>query len=273
MTPRVIYTDLDGTMVGPYGSFFHDAERRTTLEPARALERVHAAGITLVLVSGRGRASLTEAAGIFGAGGFVGEMGALIAWDHGRRLEVCRGAMPVDLAGTPTEVMEAGGVPAKLFEAFPGRLEYHAPWHVDHAADVMLRGNVDIDEAHQLLADWGWSWLRLRDNGVLHRRRLPDFPGLPVHVYHLMPDGISKASGVAADLERRGLTGADAVALGDSVSDLEMAPLVAEFWLTANGAHAPATAAAAAAQPNVRITAGAVGLGRAEAIRSVLGEG
>ena len=51
-----------------------------------------------------------------------------------------------------------------------------------------------------------------------------------------MPRGISKGAAISWDLARRGLTAADAVAVGDSVSDLEMAPAVGRLWVTANGA-------------------------------------
>ena len=34
---KVIYTDLDGTMVGPMGCFFRDRESNLTLRPAKAL--------------------------------------------------------------------------------------------------------------------------------------------------------------------------------------------------------------------------------------------
>ena len=51
-----------------------------------------------------------------------------------------------------------------------------------------------------------------------------------------MPRGISKGAAIAWDLARRGLDPADAVAIGDRVSDLEMAPAVGRLWITANGA-------------------------------------
>src|ERR1700730_6351559 len=93
-------------MVGPRGSFFHtegpsaSAEPQRpgpavlTLEAAHALVDLHAAGITLVLVSGRTRPQLAEAAGIFAADGFIGELGAIVGWDQGRQSEILRGAMP-----------------------------------------------------------------------------------------------------------------------------------------------------------------------------------
>ena len=89
----------------------------------------------------------------------------------------------------------------------------------------------------------------------------------PLHVYHLMARGISKGVGVAADLERRGLTPADAVAVGDSLSDLEMAPHVERFFLVSNGAEVADIRAAAEALPNVTICEGPLGAGWAEAAR------
>ncbi|MFL6180831.1 MAG: HAD family phosphatase, partial [Actinomycetes bacterium] len=74
---RILYSDLDGTMVGRGGSFFRGRDfESTTLEPAEALVALHEAGVALSLVSGRTRAQLQEATRIFGADGFIAEMGA-----------------------------------------------------------------------------------------------------------------------------------------------------------------------------------------------------
>jgi hypothetical protein len=265
----VVYTDLDGTMVGPYGCFFRDAETALTLEPAGALLELLSAGVALVLVSGRTRPQLVEAAALLGADGYVGELGAVLGWDRGRQTEVLRGATPADLDGDPATLMSDAGLADAMFEQWPGRLEYHSPWHDGHVADLMLRGNVDVDDVHAWLADRGWPWLRFHDNGVLPRRELPG-SGDPVHVYHLLPDGIDKGTGIARDLARRGLQPADAIAIGDSLSDLAMAAYVGTFYLVGNGAAAPATLAAARGLPNVRIVDGHVGLGWAEAVRAAM---
>jgi hydroxymethylpyrimidine pyrophosphatase-like HAD family hydrolase len=277
---KVLYTDLDGTMVGPGGNFFATVDHELTDEPAQALLELHRAGVTLVLVSGRTRAQLVEAGRIFGADGFVAELGALVGWDAGRRSEVLTGAMPAEHAGRlPRDVMAADGLPEELFARWPGRLQWHAPWHAGHEADAMLRGLVDPGEVERWLAGTGRGWLRLRDNGVLSAHR--DWPGLdpdarPPHVYHLMPDGLSKGAAVGWDLARRGLSAADAVAVGDSASDLTIAPYVDRTWLVANGAAAPhmapLLAGVRAAGHDVRVTAGAVGLGWAEAVRAAVRE-
>ena len=267
---RVVYTDVDGTMVGRFGSFFADGDGTPTTVPAQALVALHEAQIALVLVSGRTREQLVEAAAIVGADGFVGELGAVVGWDRARRAEVLRGEMPADLDGTPYDVACAARLPERLFDRYAGRLEWHAPWHVGHVADLMLRGNVAVDDVEAWLAGEGFGWLSMHDNGVLPGRAMPGTDE-PVHVYHLLPAGIDKGAGVARDLARRGLTRGEAVAIGDSRSDLAMAAHVGRFFLVANGALAPATVAAASAHDNVTITDAAYSLGWAEAIRTVLG--
>lgn len=265
---KILYTDIDGTMVGPYGNFFAADDGTPTLAPARALLELHQAGVALVLVSGRTRTQLHEAAPIFGADGFVAELGALVGWDHGRSVRVRPGAMPASYGDRlPIEVMASLGLPDALFDRWPG-LEWHAPWHRGHEADAMLRGIVDVPTADAWLAEQGWGWLKLRDNGVL---KGPEGR----HIYHLMPDGLSKGSAVGWDLERRGLSPADAVAVGDSTSDLGMAPYVGTMWVTANGAAdpnmPPLLDAARAAGHDVRVTAEPVGVGWAEAVLAALG--
>jgi hypothetical protein len=272
---KVLYTDLDGTMVGPHGNFFAAADRTPTPTPARALVELHRAGVALVLVSGRTRAQLVEAGRIFGADGFVAELGALVGWDLGRSVQVLTGSMPAAYAGRlPVDVMQEAGLPDALFARWPGQLQWHAPWHAGHEADVMVRGHVDVAEVEAWLAAEGWDWLRLRDNGLVTTKDLPGLTPGPVHVYHLMPDGLSKGAAVAWDLARRGLSPPDAVAVGDSASDLLMAAAVGRMWVTANGMAAPRmpglVAAARDAGQDVRVTASPLGVGWAEAVSAAL---
>jgi hypothetical protein len=170
------------------------------------------------------------------------------------------------------EVMGDLGVIERLFAQHPGRLEWHAPWHATHTTDALLRGRVDPLAVDAWLAEQGLGWLTLKDNGALPvtSRMTLDADTVPPRVYHLMPRGISKGAAIAWDLARRGLTTADAVAIGDSVSDLEMAPAVGRLWITANGAAVDGMAGLLAAVPNAVVTAGAMGEGWAEAVRTSL---
>jgi predicted mannosyl-3-phosphoglycerate phosphatase (HAD superfamily) len=268
---RIVYTDLDGTMVGPRGSFWHTAGRDLTDGPAAALLDLHRAGVALVLVSGRTFEQVIEAARIFAADGAIAELGATVAWDAGRGTHRLRGDFPEGFGEqTPMSAMADLGIVEELIAAHPGRLEWHAPWHTTHDVDALLRGRVDPVAVDAWLAERGAGWLTLKDNGAIpatSRMTLDDDP-LPPHVFHLMPRGISKGAAVAWDLERRGLTPDDAVAIGDSVSDLEMAPAVSRLWITANGATVDGMLGRIDAVPNVSVTDAPMGEGWAQAVRA-----
>ena len=60
------------------------------------------------------------------------------------------------------------------------------------------------------------------------------------------------------------------MAIGDSVSDLEMAPHVGRLWLTANGRRHPEMERSPPPTRAVRWAAGEVGLGWAQAVRDAL---
>jgi hypothetical protein len=263
---RVVYSDLDGTMVGPFGCFVRDADGGLTTDPAAALVELHRAELDLVLVSGRSRPQLQEATLVFGADGFIGEMGAIIGWDHGRRTRLVTGDAPPEYSGPLVAQLEAVGLVDDLMARHAGRLEHHAPWHAGHDTDVMMRGRVDVADVNDWLAEAGFPWLTFVDNGILPEREAPGVDG-PLHVYHLLSRGISKGRGIAVDLERRGLTAEHAVAVGDSMSDLDMAASVGRFFLVANGADADDVREAAAALPNVTVCSGRMGAGWAEAVR------
>jgi hydroxymethylpyrimidine pyrophosphatase-like HAD family hydrolase len=268
---RIVYTDLDGTMVGPRGSFWHTARRGLTADPATALLELHRAGVPLVLVSGRTFEQVIEAARIFAADGAIAELGATVAWDAGRETHRLRGEMPGEFGDrTPMAVMSELGIVERLMAEHPGQLEWHAPWHATHDADALLRGRVDPLAVDAWLAERGAGWLTLKDNGALPAtsRMTLDADPRPPRVYHLMPRGISKGVAIAWDLERRGLTPDDAVAIGDSVSDLEMAPAVGHLWITANGASVDGMTGLIDAVPNVSVTDAPMGEGWAQVVRS-----
>jgi hydroxymethylpyrimidine pyrophosphatase-like HAD family hydrolase len=250
MTTRVVYTDLDGTMVGPRGCFFRDATGATSLEPAQALVDLLDADVAVVLVSGRSRDQLLEAAGIFGTDGFIAELGGIVAWREGSARFTSQLLPTAGPPATPELV-------AALTDTFD--LALYTPWSEGHEVDVLLRGFADISDVDAWLVDQGASHLRLRDNGLLPR-------GLG-HAWHLIPDGVSKGAAVAWDLRRRGLTGKDAIAVGDSAEDLKMADHVGRFFLTANALQHPGLPALGT---NVTVTEQPLGLGWAEAARAAL---
>ena len=258
---KVLYTDLDGTLLGPGGSLFTAEGGGPTEAAARALLDLQAAGTELVLMSGRTRRGLHEAARVLGASAYIAELGSLIVLDGGREVLENRGAF--EGLGSPVEAIARSGAGALLLERFSGRLEPVAPWT---ETSMMFQGHVDRREAEALLREAGFPWLAFHDNGRL-RRRLPSLDVTEVHAYHLLPRGVTKATGVRLHMERTGRLAEQAAAIGDAPADLEVAAVVGRCFLVANGREA---LEGAPLPPNVTVTAAPHGEGFAEAVRFLL---
>lgn len=270
--PRVLYSDLDGTLLGPGGCLFLDAEKRLTLTPAKAIMTCHFSGIDVVLVSGRRRAQLQSDARVFGFNNWIAEMGCQIVYN--------KGELVVDNIGdfqsgelTVYEAVESAGGPKLLLDAFPGRLEYHTPWSGEREFTHLLRGYLDVEGANDLLARSGYEELKLMDNGRVHRISAGLSVDLPeIHAYHLLPKASGKASAVLKDREIRGIPQEATVAIGDSEADLELADEVGLLFLVANAlTENHDIAGKAAARENVVVTNHAMGLGWAEAVGYLTG--
>jgi phosphoglycolate phosphatase len=165
-------------------------------------------------------------------------------------------------------------VPALLIETFPGRLEYHTPWHVDRLFSHLFRGEVDISEVESLLTARGHDDLRLVDNGITERRSETLHVGT-VHTYHLIPRAAGKANAVANHMRRRSLAPEQCIAIGDSRGDLEVAAVVGRFYLVANALQKDrdALAAAGTARERVTVTEEPMSAGFYEAVVRSLSEG
>ena len=234
---RTLYADLDGTLMGPGGSLFASEEGITT-RPAEAIAALARAGVDMVLVSGRTRAQIREVARVIGARAYVAELGGILVYrESGQESEIQVESVSRRL-GTAHEAIQRSGAAGLLLETYRGRLEPHAPWaFMERECSVLLRGNVDEDEARKVLRRAGHDWLDIQDNGVIPHRP-GRFPGLEVeevHAYHLVPAGISKRSAVALDRTRRDLRPESCIVVGDSASDAEIASEVGAVFIVANG--------------------------------------
>ena len=243
----VLYVDVDGTLVGPGGDLLWDG----TTGVLDALLRCRAAAIDVVPVTGRGRVQVRELCRLLGLSRGIGELGCVHVEGVHARFEL--GDFPFT-GETPVEAMRTRGALDLVLGL--GDLELHDPWNEDREATVLLRGHADAAAYDAALANAGFGWCRLVDNGELSRR-----PG--VHVYHLTPAGTSKASGVRRDRERHGIARADAAYVGDAAGDLACAAEVADgwCWLVAN------------ADPALewpQRTAGSYGAGVAEVVDKLL---
>jgi len=214
---RVLYVDVDGTLVGPGGDLLADGSTRLV----DALLRARANALDVVPVSGRGRVQTFELCRLLGLRRGIGELGCVHVEGHEVRYEL--GDFPF-VGRTPVEAMQDEG--AVDFVLAHADLEPHEPWNAGREATYLLRGSADVEAVNTALATAGFKWCRLVDNGRLRRPR--------VRAYHLAPAGTGKATGVRIDRERHSVDLADAFYIGDSPADLDCAPEVSELWLVAN---------------------------------------
>jgi phosphoglycolate phosphatase len=267
---RCLYVDLDGTLLGPGGSFFLDGEKRFTMAAARALEACARAEAEVVIMTGRQQTSTREDARFLGHTSYIFEAGACVVVEgeeHWLTGEYQPGERSIH------DQIEDQGAPRLLLDRYPGLMEYHSPWHHNREVSHIFRGLIDVDEANALLEAEGHGGLRVLDNGPAHRRS-PDLAALPyVRVYHLLPKGVSKARAVAFHRQLRGYGRGETIACGDSPEDLQVASEVGTFWLMANGLEKnPHIGEAAGAFLNVRTTDATFGGGVYEAVVTTLAE-
>lgn len=264
LDPRVLFSDVDGTLVGRGGSLLADMDGAASLDAARALVAARLAGLEIVLVSGRTCAQLFEACRLLGLRDAIGELGTLLLRDG--KAELQWGQTPRDQGATPAEALERSGALRTVLDKFAGRIEPHTPWHQGRQGTALLRGQVEAAEVDSVLRTEGFAWAHLEDNGRL-RGTYPHLGAGETHAFHLLPAGVSKAATAAAYLAERGLEAGSAAAVGDGPADLEIADAVGAMFLVANGAWAAERDAAR----QVIVTPSSAGGGFAEVVAALVG--
>lgn len=254
-TTQVLYSDLDGTLLGPGGALLRAPDGNPSARAARALVEAAEAGVTVVPVSGRQRRQLQENARLLGLSDCISEAGSVIVRDG--KVQYEWGACPRDLAASPHDALAAAGALDLLLDAFPDDLRLYEPWHRGREGGMLLHGQIDVGAANRLLAEAGLSWAVVVDNGDTG-----GWPGRSVRAYHLLPDGVGKAQAVADDLVSRGIDPDAAAAVGDSPEDATMAAVVGTYFQVANGGPSR--------DERTIVTPAAMGHGFAEAVTALL---
>lgn len=268
---KVIYTDMDGTLVGPMGNFFRDSDYRVTLRPARALLLAQTRNVDVMLVSGRHKAQLRESARLLGCMNYVAELGTELVYNLGLEVVLNIGELEVAKGESVYETILDTGVVDELLRRYEGCLEEHTPWSEERDCTPLLRGYLDLEEANRWLEDNGYFRFRLLDNGVIPRKsetlEVPE-----TRAYHLVPKGVSKDQAVRRDREHRGIPRRATVAVGDAEADVPFADATGAFFMVRNGlAKNPHLVDEIDSRENVFVTEGEMGLGWAEVIETILG--
>jgi hypothetical protein len=268
---RCLYVDLDGTLLGPDSSLLRDAEGRFALEGVRALQACFRADAEVVIYSGRNQQSVFSASRLIGSSSYIFELGCGVVID-GELEWLTGGLVPSEQRGSIYDQIGASGAPALLLERYGQRLEYHTPWSVNREVSHLFRGDVDVDEAARLFREAGVDGLRLVDNGVAHEHKMDGIP--IVHVYHLIPEGASKARAIARHMQARGYAPGDCIAVGDSREDVDTSAAVGAFWLVANAIERdPDLQGTITGRPGIRLASESYGAGVYEAVVTTLAEG
>jgi len=261
---QAVYADLDGTLLGPGGSLFAASEGGVTQRAADAVRLLHEVGVALVLMSGRTQRGIREVARVLGARAYIAELGAILVERDGPEERTVENFGAYEGDGRPAEAIARTGAGAFLLERFVGCLRAVTPWT---EATMMFEGYVDPAEANAALEGGGYGWLEFHDNGTL-RYQVPGLDVPEVHFMHLLPRGVTKASAVRLHRERHSIPITATIGVGDSPSDLAVAPEVGAFFLVANGA---ASAEIVGEVPdNTYLTRASHGDGFAEAVEAVL---
>jgi hypothetical protein len=184
----VLYTDLDGTLLGPGARLLSDATGEPWLGVAEAVVSLNRAGLTCVVCSGRNRWQLMEVSRLLGWDSYIAEVGCVIVPGRGQEPIYYTGSWGPDalLEGeTPYEAITRVGSLDTLTREFPGLIEEHSPWHVNREATHVLRGNLPLAEAQAAL-DTLELPVRIVDNGIVHPPRhtlrgVDRGPRLPPH--------------------------------------------------------------------------------------------
>ena len=111
---------------------------------------------------------------LIGSSSYICEVGSIVVVDGEE--EFLTGELQPDELSIFEQVGERGA-PQLLLERYNGKLEHHAPWHTERQVSHLFRGEVDLQEANELLIEQGHTELQLIDNGIIERKfdSLPDW--------------------------------------------------------------------------------------------------
>jgi hydroxymethylpyrimidine pyrophosphatase-like HAD family hydrolase len=229
---KVIYSDLDGTLFNDQGCIIKDAVGNYYFKAINLLEKLNEKEWDLVLVSGRNKYQLRYNAQMMGVSNYIAEVGCELVYDLGKDVHVTFDNSKEDFDIT-YEGKDLIRIKELLMTEFPEKIESRMEWSLYRSFNALFFGEIDLDRANKLLDTEGYGSLVLVDNGfsnLVDLRLKVD----RLHIYNLIPVGVTKASGIKLDKKLRGFKDNNCIALGDSLEDLKMAGEVKYFFLMEN---------------------------------------
>jgi Cof subfamily protein (haloacid dehalogenase superfamily) len=226
--PRAVALDIDGTLFqAPHGSSV--VEETVSPRVRAAVDRVVAAGVPVVLATGRSTFGITGVLDTLGLGG------------NGDRVQAVASNGSVTFSYPPVEVLDtvtfdASEVVRMLLAELPEALvaveEIGVGYRVNrHFPEGEITGQMTLQSVDELVAH-PVTRVVIRDPNSSEQDfiDLAEKVGLHGINYYigwtawldLAPDGVSKASGLRSVCDRLGVAAGDVLAIGDGRNDVEM---------------------------------------------------
>lgn len=233
----VLYTDIDGTLVGKAGSLFHTPEGKLSRDATKALFKILSERIELVLVSSRNNVQLKEISRLLGSVDFISELGGEIYLTGRQPLSPSEKLSFFNSYGGPVNYLKKKNIINSLRENFSGLLEPHSPWTKNRTHTYIFRACLNSPSGGYLITQLN-DFLRKRgldfkflDNGKSRRREKLSCSN-NIRIFHLTPAAISKAKAVEKHLSLKDYN--LKIAFGDSPADLEICSLTDQFYFFDN---------------------------------------
>ncbi len=226
---KVIYTDMDGTLLNDRGCLIKDVNGKFFIDCIRLFEKSEKLGWDIVLVSGRNKLQLKYNSQLMGVTNYIPELGCELVHNLGEKVYVT-----FDSSNYKYDVVRGGKDLVDVIELlkanFPGKIDSRIEWSMERTFNALFLGDIDAVKANEVLAKNGYEGLSLVDNGFSKLMRL-NLDVEHLRIYNLVPKGVDKSSAIKLDKEIRKFQKNNCIALGDSSEDLKMAKEVHAFFL------------------------------------------
>ncbi len=226
---KVIYSDLDGTLLNDKGCLIKDVEGKFFFDVVKLFKRISENNWDIVLASGRNKLQLKYNAMLLGVRNYIPELGCEMVYDFGEKVYPT-----FDVSKYKYEIGKGGKDLIKIIDIFknefPGKIDSHIDWSMERTYNALFFGDIDLEKANNLLFENGYEGLSLVDNGYSNLVNLK-LNVNHLRIYNLVPKGVDKSVAIKLDKKIRDLNSLDCIALGDSVEDLKMAKEVSYFFL------------------------------------------
>lgn len=232
---KVVYTDLDGTLLNDKGCLIKDSEDRYFFDAVKQLKNLAEKNIDVVMVSGRNKLQLKYNAQMMNLKNYIAELGSELIYDLGKEIYITydKSKQKYNFAALGPDLEAVAGL---LKKEFPSRIECKADWNRNRSTNVLFLGEIDLERANKILEENGYIDSVIINNGPTSMYSM-DLDVNKVYFYNLMPKGVNKSIGVKLDRKIRHLDKKNCIALGDSIEDLKIAGEVMYFFLMNNNIH------------------------------------